>query len=220
MTRIYEGFFGRQVIWTVGWSKSNGCGFVTLGIPRSLRAINKVWEQLRFTRYLCLSSDTSNQPTDLSLPSSFGPRLVMSASSRPDSPSKSPPACSSSSSSSSSSSDRASPVGDVEGFPSPGLVREDAGNASDHSAPFEGPAWVDSRVCEVSSSFYTDTSVAEFLDKVPVLKASGEESLLAFGPCSLEDRVYRERSSTEPPFFFMYSCLFADLHVSLSLIHI
>jgi len=39
--------------------------------------------------------------------------------------------------------------------------------------------------------------------------------LLAFGPCSLEDRVYRERSSTEPPFFFMYSCLFADLHVSL-----
>ena len=38
---------------------------------------------------------------------------------------------------------------------------------------------------------------------------------MAFGPCSLEDRVYRERSSTEPPFFFMYGCLFADLHVSL-----
>ena len=148
MTRIYEGFFGRQVIWTVGSSESNGCGFVTLGIPRSLRAINKGWEQLRFTRYLCLSSDTSNQLTDLSLPSSFVPRLVMSASSRPDSPSKSPPACSSSSSSSSSSG-RASPVGDVEGVPSPGLVREDAGNASDHSAPLEGPrphvgpAWVD-----------------------------------------------------------------------------
>jgi len=78
-----------------------------------------------------------------------------------------------------------------------------------------GPAWVDPRVCEVSSSFYTDTSVAEFLDEVPVLKASAEESLLAFGPCSLEDLVYRERSSTEPPFFFMYGCLFADLHVSL-----
>jgi len=67
----------------------------------------------------------------------------------------------------------------------------------------------------VSSSFYTDASVAEFLDEVPVLKASAEESLLAFGPCSLEDRVYRERSSTEPPFFFMYACLFSDLHVSL-----
>jgi len=78
-----------------------------------------------------------------------------------------------------------------------------------------GPTWVDPRVCEVSSSFYTDAFVAEFLDEVPVLKASAEESLLAFGPCSLEDRVYRERSSTEPPFFFMYVCLFADLHVSL-----
>jgi len=63
--------------------------------------------------------------------------------------------------------------------------------------------------------FHTDTSVAEFLDKVPVLRASTEESLLAFGPCSLEDRVCRERSSIEPPFFFMYSYLFSDLHVSL-----
>jgi len=27
--------------------------------------------------------------------------------------------------------------------------------------------------------------------------------------------VYRERSSTEPPFFFMYTCLFSNLHVSL-----
>jgi len=71
-------------------------------------------------------------------------------------------------------------------------------------------------VWEVSSFFYTDTSVADFLNEVPVLKALAEESLLAFGPCSLEDRVYRERSSTEPPFFFMYSCLFADLHVSLA----
>ena len=133
-------------------------------------------------------------------------------------PSESPPACSSSSS---SSFGQAISVGDVGRVPSPGLVREDAGNASDRSAPFEGPrphvgpAWVDPRVCEVSSSFHTDASVVEFLDKVPVLKASAEESLLAFGPCSLGDRVYRERSSTEPPFFFMYSSLFADLHVSL-----
>ena len=138
-------------------------------------------------------------------------------------PSESPPACSSSSSpsSSSSSSGQAVPVGDVGSVPSPGLVREDAGNASDRSGPFEGPrphagpVWVDPRVCKVSSLFYTDASVAEFLNEVPVLKASAEESLLAFGPCSLGDRVYRERSSNEPPFFFMYSCLFADLHVSL-----
>ena len=122
----------------------------------------------------------------------------MSTHSRPASPSKSPPSCSSSSSSSSSS-----------------LVRDDTGNVSDRSRLHVGPGWVDPRVCEVSSSFYTDTSVADFLNEVPVLKASAEESLLAFGPCSLEDCVYKERSSTEPPFFFMYSCLFADLHVSL-----
>jgi len=63
--------------------------------------------------------------------------------------------------------------------------------------------------------FHTDTSVADVLKKVPVLKASVEESLLSFDPCSLDDRVYRKQSSTEPPFFFMYSCPFSDLHMSL-----
>ena len=95
---------------------------------------------------------------------------------------------------------------------------DDAGNASDRSTsrerprPHMGPAWVDPKVCEVAS---IDSLVAEFLNNVSILKASAEESLLAFGPCSLEDRVYRELSSTEIPFFFMYSCLFSDLHVSL-----
>jgi len=153
----------------------------------------------------------------------------MSTHSRPTSSSKSPPeppsclsSSSSSSFSSSSLSNQVTPVGVVGGAASPpGLVRDDAGNASDRSVPLErprphvGPAWVDPKVCEVSSFFYTETSVAEFLDEVLVLKASTEESLLAFDPCSLQDRVYRERSSTEPPYFFMYSCLFADLHVSL-----
>ena len=60
----------------------------------------------------------------------------------------------------------------------------------------------------------TDASVADFLNKVHVLKASARDSLLSFGSWSLDDRVYMERSSTEPPFFFMFSCLFSDLHVS------
>jgi len=99
--------------------------------------------------------------------------------------------------------------------------RDDAGNASDRPVscewprPHVGPAWVDPKVCEVASVFHTNASVTEFLNKVPVLKASVEESLLAFGPCSLVDHVYKEWSSTEPPFFFMYNCLFSDLHVSL-----
>jgi len=78
-----------------------------------------------------------------------------------------------------------------------------------------GPAWVDPKVCEIVSMFHTDASVTEFLNKVAVLKALAEDSLLSFGPYSLDDRVYREQSFIEPPFFFMYSCLFANLHVSL-----
>ena len=143
------------------------------------------------------------------------------------SPLPEPPSCSSSSCSSSSSSFSSSnkvvlvgAVGNVASMTE--RVRgDDAGNASNRSAscersrPHVGLAWVDPKVCEVASFFHTDASVAKFLNEVPVLKASAEESRLAFDPCSLEDRVYREQSSTEPPFFFMYSCLFLDLHVSL-----
>ena len=137
-----------------------------------------------------------------------------------------PSSLSSSSSSSSSSTSSSNKVLSVRAIqivaPQVKEVRgDDAGNASDRSSsserprPHGGPAWVDSKVCEIASVFHMETSVAEFLNKVPVLKASTEESLLAFGPCSLEDRVYRERSSTESPFFFMYNCLFSNMHVSL-----
>jgi len=136
------------------------------------------------------------------------------------SPLPEPPSCSSSSSfSSSSSSNKVVPVRVVGNVASPTeKVRgDDAGNASDRSAsrerprPHVGPAWVDPKVCKVASFFHTDASVAEFLNEVPVLKASTEESLLAFGPCSLEDRVYRERSSTDPPFFFyLQLCFFGS----------
>ena len=130
---------------------------------------------------------------------------------------------SSSSSSSTSSSSKAISVGAIQAIsPQVEEVRgDDTGNASDWSIsseqprPHEGPAWVDPKVCGIAFEFHTDVSLAEFLDKVPVLKASAEKSLLSFGPYSLDDRVYRGRSSTEPPFFFMYSCLFSDLHVSL-----
>lgn len=143
----------------------------------------------------------------------------MSTHSRPTSSSTSarsplpePPSCSSSSSSSSfssstSSSNRVVSIGtDVP--PVERVRDDDVGNASDRSVscerprPHMGPAWVDPKVWEVASVFHTDASVAEILNKVPVLKASAEESLLAFGPCSLADRVYRDQSSTQPPLLF------------------
>jgi len=96
-------------------------------------------------------------------------------------------------------------------------VRGDgAGNASERSSsskrphPHGGPSWVDPKVCQIAFVFHTDASVVEFLGKVPILKASAENSLMSFSPYALDDRVYMERSSTELLFFFMYSC-----HVSL-----
>ena len=81
--------------------------------------------------------------------------------------------------------------------------------------PHESPNWVDPKVFGITSVFHTDVFVSYFLNRVPILKASARGSLLSFGPCLLIDCVHKERSSIEPVFFFMYSFLFSDLHVSL-----
>ena len=49
--RIYEGFYGRQAMWIVGSSKSNGWDLVMFGFLRRLRAINRGWVQLPLTRF-------------------------------------------------------------------------------------------------------------------------------------------------------------------------
>ena len=159
------------------------------------------------------------------------PRLVMSSLSRPTSSSSTapspllePPSSSSSSSSSSASSyTKILSVGAIETIvPQGEEVRgDDPGNATNQSStsewlrPHEGPSWVDPKVFGITSVFLTDVSVSDFLKRVPIVKASAREYLLTFDSCSLTDRVYKERSSTEPHFFFMYTCLFSDLHVSL-----
>jgi len=149
-----------------------------------------------------------------------------SSSSVAPSPLPEPPSCSSSSSSSSaSSSTQILSVGAIQTIvPEGEEVRgDDPGSASDwsstseQSCPYEGPSWIDPKVFGITSVFLTDVSVSDCFRRVPVLEASAKESLLSFGPCSFTDRVYRERSSTEPPFFFMYTCFFSDLHVSLPL---
>ena len=138
-------------------------------------------------------------------------------------PSSSSSSSSFSSSSSTSTSNKILSVGAIQTIaPKTEEVRgDDAGIASDRSSsserphPHEGPDWINPKVFGIASVFHTDASIADFLNRVPVLKASAKESLLSFGPCSLDDRVYKVQSSTEPPFFFMYNCLFFYLHVSL-----
>ena len=66
-----------------------------------------------------------------------------------------------------------------------------------------------------SSNLKTEASVSKFLDKCPVLKAGGHSSFFSVLPCSSTESVYLGRSGIGPPFFYMYTSLFADLHVSL-----
>jgi len=139
-----------------------------------------------------------------------------SSSSAARSPLPEPPSCSTSSSSSTSSFSKILSVGAIQTIaPEMEEVRDDdAGNVLDRSSSskwprsHEGPEWVDPKVFGIASVFRTDVSVADFFNRVLVLKFSSRDSLLSFDSCSLDDRVYRGRSSTEPPFFFMYSCLF------------
>jgi len=80
---------------------------------------------------------------------------------------------------------------------------------------------VDPSVVEFSSSYDTEKFLVKFLAKYPVLKA-GEDSddsrdpdYFRILPCGLTERVCMDRANAGPPFFYMYTCFFSDLHVSL-----
>ena len=81
--------------------------------------------------------------------------------------------------------------------------------------PLVDLSWVDSKVVRISSSYKTEAFVSKFLDKCPVLKAGEHSSFFSVVPCSSTESVCLGRSGIGPPFFYMYTCLFADLHVSL-----
>ena len=87
--------------------------------------------------------------------------------------------------------------------------------------PLVDLSWVDPKVVEFSSTYDTEKSVATFLAKYPVLKA-GEDSddsrdpdYFRILPCGSTERVCMDRAGVGPPFFYMYTCFFSDLHVSL-----
>jgi len=70
-------------------------------------------------------------------------------------------------------------------------------------------------VTRITCSFVKRDVVASFLDQVCVLKPDVSLDVISIEPCEPTDVVCSARSTTERPFFYMYACLFLDLHVSL-----
>ena len=68
---------------------------------------------------------------------------------------------------------------------------------------------------EKSSTYSTAERVAEFFVKNPALKPGGRSSYFDVVPCGPTERVCMGRPDDGPPFFYMYTCFFSDLHVSL-----
>jgi len=66
-----------------------------------------------------------------------------------------------------------------------------------------------------TSVFTTKTSVADILDRFPVLKEDASLIFFRVEPYLPTETICLGRSPTESPFFYMFSCLFSDLHVSL-----
>ena len=115
-----------------------------------------------------------------------------------------------------------SPPADVVGRPdSPPADVIDRPESIPTAIPLVVLSWVDPKVVEFSSTYATEKSVAKFLAKYPVLKAgedsNGSRDLDYFRilPCGSVERVCMDRAGAGPPFFYMYTCFFSDLHVSL-----
>jgi len=81
--------------------------------------------------------------------------------------------------------------------------------------PLVDLSWVDPKVLEISSIYKTEACVAKFLAKYPVLNAGGHSHYFIVLPCEPTESVCLGQSGTGPPFFYMYTCFFSDLHVSL-----
>ena len=98
---------------------------------------------------------------------------------------------------------------------------DDLANAIDQSdspltaIPLVDLSWVDPKVVEILSNYKTEVVVIEFLAKHPVLKAGGHSHYFSVLSCEPTERVCLGRPGAGPPFFYMYTCLFSDLHVSL-----
>ena len=224
---IYEGFFRRQIMWTVGSRRSNGWGSCHALTPETLSGfkyeLSTVSSQASFLNFAltleCLSSCAASvfllKVSDVFSVSSY---LFFFGRSF--------------------SSSHASFVlvylvcflchwsvvgqGNPNHCPLEEEVRgDDPGSAYDRSNtpkqphPYEGPSWVDPKVFGITFVFLTKTSISDFLKRVPVLKANAKESLLSFGPAFWLIQCTGNAHLLKPLFSLYTFVFFSDLHVSL-----
>ena len=63
---------------------------------------------------------------------------------------------------------------------------------------------------------YKDSSsIGSFVDSHNLLKLDAADDILAIDYCRPTDTICMGRATSKGPFFFVYSCLFYDLHVAL-----
>ena len=74
---------------------------------------------------------------------------------------------------------------------------------------------MDPKVTRITSVLTIESFVVDFGDRFQVLKADVTLSFFRVESCLSTETICLGRSLTESPFFYMYSCLFSDLHISL-----
>jgi len=106
------------------------------------------------------------------------------------------------------------PANVVNRLDSPPAIVVDRSGSPPTAIPLVDLSWVDPTVVEFSSSYDTEKSVAKFLAKYLVLKASEDSDdsrdldYFRILPCGSTERVCMDRASVGPPFFYMYTCFF------------
>jgi len=75
--------------------------------------------------------------------------------------------------------------------------------------------WVDPRVLDIPTRFRGFSALNEFLSKVSMLKSNSPPDVVAIDNCNHIDRICHGRKNGHRDFFFAYTCLFNDLHITL-----
>ena len=77
--------------------------------------------------------------------------------------------------------------------------------------------WVDPEVTGFASIFLDEPFVSSFIEKYTIMKPDASDGILTVDYCQPTDTICMGWSPLEGPFFFVYSCLFSDLHIALPL---
>jgi len=79
-----------------------------------------------------------------------------------------------------------------------------------------GYDWVDPRIIKQIIQFRGSSSVDEFISRVLMLKSDSPTDVVTADSCSLSESGYHGREEANQDFIYIYTCLFTNLHNSLS----